>query len=81
MEEAEYSAAYLTEVKWNDYEPERHKELGEYWLDRFIDCGDLKRGTLACQYFDCEKFGRHVEIGGRDGYWRHVYDVWVDYAM
>lgn len=81
LEIAGYNDAYLTEVQWNDYEPERHKELGEYWLDRLIECGDMKAGSIACDYFDCEKFGRDIEIGRRDGYWCEIYDVWVDYSM
>lgn len=81
LELAECGGAYLTEVRWCDYEPLRHEDLGEYWLDRLIDCGDIKPDSIASRYFDRERFGRDIEIDGCDGYWCDVYDVWVDYPM
>jgi hypothetical protein len=81
LDVAEYSDATLTEVQWNDYEPERHRNLGEYFFDRLIECGSIDAESIACDYFDYERYGRDVEIDGRDGYWCDVYDVWVDYAQ
>ena len=77
----EYCDATLTEVAWNDYEPERHRDLGEYLFDRLIECGSIDAESIACDYFDYERYGGDVENGGRDGYWCDVYGVWVDYAQ
>ena len=76
-----YCDATLTEVAWNDYEPERHRKLGEHLFDRLIECGRVDAESIACDYFDYEKYGGDVENGGRDGYWCDVYGVWVDYAQ
>ncbi|MBP3556091.1 MAG: antirestriction protein ArdA [Thermoguttaceae bacterium] len=75
--------ATLTKVKWLDYEPEsfRHRRLGEYLLERLIECGDVNAESIACDYFDYERYGGDVENSGLDGYWCEVYDVWVDYAQ
>lgn len=81
LDVAGHCDATLTEVAWNDYEPERHEALGQYWLNRLIECGDVNAESIACDYFDCEAFGRDVEIGQLDGYWCDVYDVWVDYVQ
>ncbi len=73
--------ATLTEVDWNDYEPERLRALGGYWFDRLIECGDVNAESIACDYFNYERYGGDVENGGRDGYWCDIYGVWVDYPM
>lgn len=73
--------ATLTEVQWNDYELERHRDLGLYMLDRLIECGDVNAESVACDYFDYKRYGDDVENGGRDGYWCDIYGVWVNYPM
>lgn len=81
LEVAGYRDATLTEVQWNDYEPERHRNLGLYMLDRLIECGDVNAESIACDYFDYERYGGDVENSGLDGYWCDIYEVWVDYAQ
>lgn len=76
-----YCDATLTEVCWNGWKPERHRQLGLYFLDQLIECGDINAESIACDYFDSEMYGRDVEIDGTSGYWCDVYNVWVNYSM
>ncbi|MBY5034173.1 antirestriction protein ArdA [Streptococcus gallolyticus] len=53
------------------YDVNTHRELGEYWIEE-SGFENLSKDTLE-QYFDCESYGRDIDIENQGGFTDYGY--------